>query len=444
MRLLLAGIQDEAREENVKPDGARGGAPTAGMTKTDADRRLSAQSFRTLSLRLRPANDTAAANVPAVPEPQVAEKPEFALLQIPPEPAPEPPAPAPESVSDPQPGADPALRPDVQRAPAAAETGEVVRLLLDIMARPATAAQPQERAMAADILCRLVPRLPDKFVKAICDRVALMREPPAPLLSSLFAHGDTTLVAPLLESAAIGELELERVVATGDLGRIRLIARRRVLPQGLVARLVASDDPAVLLAVLRNPGAELSVDVFRKLANATKTCPVLQAPLMTRSETPPAIAFDLFFDLPPELRRYVLTRFLADSSTIGRMLKIVATIDRDNHIAPAKADLARIVEALALGDRAEAARLLVGAAGLPLEAAQVILADTGGEPLTITCKAIGMSRKDFAICLERQKAGGAPQLSQGRDPAELQRLFDSLSYNKAKVLLTYWSWRFPA
>ncbi len=32
--------------------------------------------------------------------------------------------------------------------------------------------------------------------------------------------------------------------------------------------------------------------------------------------------------------------------------------------------------------------------------------------------------------------------SADRDIAELHRLFDSLSYNKAKVLLTYWSWRF--
>ena len=89
--------------------------------------------------------------------------------------------------------------------------------------------------MAADILCRLLPRLPGKLVKLICERVSVTRDPPAPLLSSLLTHGEPTLIAALLESAAIGDLELERVVASGDLKRIRLIARRRVLPQGLVA-----------------------------------------------------------------------------------------------------------------------------------------------------------------------------------------------------------------
>ena len=64
------------------------------------------------------------------------------------------------------------------------------------------------------------------------------------------------------------------------------------------------------------------------------------------------------------------------------------------------------------------------------------------EPLAIALKAAGMTRKNFAACLEELRVGGAPQLPEGRDPADLQGLFDSLSYNKAQVLLTYWSWRF--
>jgi len=429
--------------KHMRADGATGGGPIIGVTQAEADQRVTAQSFRALSLRLRPANNTEAASAPASCEPEVAEEPVLALLPIPPEPVPEPrpePAPVPSPETAPA-AAAPTTSPDMAHDPAEAETGEVVRLLLDIMARPAPAAQPQERAMAADILCRLLPRLPGKLVKLICERVSVTRDPPAPLLSSLLTHGDTTLIASLLESAAIGELELERVVASGDLERIRLIARRRVLPQGLVARLVASEDPAVLLALLRNPGAELSVEVFRALAAATRTHPMLQAPLMTRTDTPPAIAFDLFFDLPPELRRYVLTRFLADSSTIGRMLKIVATIDRESPARPGSGDVARMIEALARGAEDEAARLLAAAAGLSLAAARAILADAGGEPLAIALKAVGISRKDFAACLKTLKILG-PQLSEGRDSAELQELFDSLSYNKAKVLLTYWGWRF--
>jgi hypothetical protein len=31
-------------------------------------------------------------------------------------------------------------------------------------------------------------------------------------------------------------------------------------------------------------------------------------------------------------------------------------------------------------------------------------------------------------------------LDSTRDPEELQSLFDSLSFNKARILLTYWDW----
>jgi uncharacterized protein (DUF2336 family) len=420
----------------MRAQGATGGGPIIGVAQADADQRVTARSFRALSLRLRPANDTEAGGAAANCEPEVADEPVLAL--------PLSPHPLPEPSAEPAPQTAPVAAnasPDRPHDATEAERGELVRLLLDIMARPAPAAQPQERAMAADILCRLLPRLPGKLVKLICERVSVTRDPPAPLLSSLLTHADTALIAALLESAAIGDLELERVVASGDLERIRLIARRRVLPQGLVARLVASDDPAVLLALLRNPGAELSVEVFRALAAATRAHPMLQAPLMTRADTPPAIAFDLFFDVPRELRRYVLTRFLADSSAIGRMLKIVAAIDRGSLARPGNGDVAGLIAALAGGAEDEAARLLAAAAGLPLAAARAILADAGGEPLAIALKAIGIGRKDFAACLKILKSSG-PHFSEGPAATELQELFDSLSYNKAKVLLTYWGWRF--
>jgi Uncharacterised protein conserved in bacteria (DUF2336) len=319
---------------------------------------------------------------------------------------------------------------------------EVVEQLLDIMARPPAASQPNERAMAADILCRLVPRLPIPLVKAICDRVALMREPPAPLLSCLLAHAETALTAPLIEGSAIGELELKRIVATGDPNNLRLIARRRVLPQGLVARLVASGDGQVLLTLLRNPGAAMSFEVLEKLADAARADPVLMAPLMTRAETPPSIAFDLFLDLPPELRRYVLSRYLADSAAIGRMIAIAAVIDGESDVAPSKENIAPVVEALLISAGDAAARLLSRAAGVAIETARRILADKGGELLTIALKAAGMTRREFAAGLDRLKGAGATVLPQDRDIAELHRLFDSLSYNKAKVLLTYWNWRF--
>ena len=49
--------------KRVRADGGTGGGPTIGVTQAEADQRVTAQSFRALSLRLRPANDTEAAHV---------------------------------------------------------------------------------------------------------------------------------------------------------------------------------------------------------------------------------------------------------------------------------------------------------------------------------------------------------------------------------------------
>jgi hypothetical protein len=69
-----------------------------------------------------------------------------------------------------------------------------------------------------------------------------------------------------------------------------------------------------------------------------------------------------------------------------------------------------------------------------------IITDSEGEPLTVAMKAIGISRKRFAdVAATLRDAPEAP-LRCNRRIAELQTLFDSLSFTKARVLLTYWDW----
>jgi hypothetical protein len=55
-------------------------------------------------------------------------------------------------------------------------------------------------------------------------------------------------------------------------------------------------------------------------------------------------------------------------------------------------------------------------------------------------KAIGMSRTQSAAAAETLRDAPAAPLRSNRRIAELQNLFDSLSFTKARVLLTYWDW----
>jgi uncharacterized protein (DUF2336 family) len=335
--------------------------------------------------------------------------------------------------------ADSVVDPELQSA-------ETARTLLDIMAMP-TGVQPQERALAGDTLLRLVSRMPVASLVALCDRLCIMDAPPPLLVRRLINHGNAAVAGPLLERCpGISDQDLMSIVGKGDVATLRLIARRRHLSPALTDALIRHGDASVTIAVVRNPGAALSHEAFNMLAETAKTRTSLQAPLATRADTPAPIAFELFWILPPQLRRYVLSRFLTESANLDRILKIAQTLDESNgegignsRIAD-KAECEELVGLIAQGNTAEAARKLASLAGISVANAERIITDSEGEPLTVAMKAMGMSRTQSAAAAETLRDAPEAPLRSNRRIAELQNLFDSLSFTKARVLLTYWDW----
>jgi hypothetical protein len=156
------------------------------------------------------------------------------------------------------------------------------------------------------------------------------------------------------------------------------------------------------------------------------------------------VAFELFWSLPPELRRLLLSRFLTDSVTLGNILRIALSEDeslpggalREDRPAPPEALDAALDAASAL--RMEEAALRFGElAGIADGTVRRILGDRQGEPAAVLFKALGVSRVRFLEALERLGPGMALE----GDPQDLQVLFDGLSFTKARMLLTYWDWQ---
>jgi uncharacterized protein (DUF2336 family) len=215
-------------------------------------------------------------------------------------------------------------------------------------------------------------------------------------------------------------------VANGrDAAKLKLIARRRIISPALSEALIRSNDVETLVNLVRNQGASFSIESMWHLTRFAAAHPVLQAPLVTRADTPSPIVFQLFWRLPSELRRYVLSRFLTDSETIGRIL----TMNRENDGGDRKqADLSLLAR---LADAApeEAGGIYARLTHVSAETGKRIAEDAGGEALTVALKAAGLTRAQFAEMVGRRP-----------DAEALQAIFDSLSFNKARVLLTYWDW----
>lgn len=325
------------------------------------------------------------------------------------------------------------------------DAGELARSLLDMMLSGPGSGLPQERALAADALLKLIPRIPLRALVAIVDRVSIMEAPPHLLISKLINDPRIEVAGPLLENCNhISDQVLSKVIASGQVSLQRLIARRRHISAVLSDQLVEFNDTSVLLTLVRNNGAHFSHQAFHRLADhACEHQPVL-APLATRSDLPAPIAFELFWFVPAELRRYLLSRFLTDSETLTKILKITHTMQSGEPGTEAKfpdrEDIESFVSLLEAGKLPEATKLLSEIAGIAPESALRIISDRDGEPLAIALKAIGTNRARFCEIIDQLKASDFGIIKGDRNTAELQSVFESMSFNKARVLLTYWDW----
>ncbi len=325
------------------------------------------------------------------------------------------------------------------------DAGELARSLLDMMLSNPNAGQPQERALAADALLKLVPRIPFKSLVLVVDRLSIMESPPHLLVSKLINDPRIEVAGPLLELCNhISDQVLGKVIATGHVSLMRLIARRRSISATLSDQLLEFDDPSVFLTLVRNSGASFSHHAFPKLAEHAQRHHALLAPLATRPDLPAPIAFELFWFVPAELRRYLLSRFLTDSETLTKILKITHAMGGGEEGAetkfPDREQIESFIAFLNAGKLPEAASLLAEIGAIQADNAARIIADANGEPLTIALKAIGTNRVRFSEIVDILKASDFGILDAARSTAELQNIFDSMSFNKARVLLTYWDW----
>jgi Uncharacterised protein conserved in bacteria (DUF2336) len=325
------------------------------------------------------------------------------------------------------------------------DSGELARSLLDMMLSNPNAGLPQERALAADALLKLVPRIPLRALVAIVERVSIMETPPHLLVSRLINDPRIEVAGPLLEHCNhISDQVLSKVVATGQVSLQRLIARRRHISAALADQLIQFDDPSVILTLVRNAGVTVSHNAFTLLANHVVKHPAALAPFATRADLPAPIAFELYWFVPAELRRYILSRFLTDSETLTKILKITQTMQNGETAGDIKFPEAEQVEAvitfLQEGNLLEASEKLAEIAGIHFDTATRITTDREGEPLAIVLKAMGTNRARFAEIVELLKTCDFGIIRGEREVEDLQHVFDAMSFNKARILLTYWDW----
>lgn len=316
------------------------------------------------------------------------------------------------------------------------------RDLVAIMTLSSGQAQPQERLFAGDALVSILPYLQSSELASLTRTVARLDVVSGQLRSFLVCHPDPDISSRMLKDAQVlSDVDLLRLIPRANEQQLRLIARRRLLSKAVCDALIATGNTVVILDLLRNADSQLSQAAFNTLSAISANNDDLLSALCNRGDLPQAVGLKLFWQANRNLRRYLLSRFLTESSSLSRVIEVGigagAIPPLGGQAKPA--DIEQLISQVETGNP-EAAQTLARCCRIAPETAALIVADEGGEPLAVVFKAMAQSRLVTAEALKRWVLSPSCGINDSSRIIELHALFDSLSYNKARMLLSYWDW----
>ena len=319
---------------------------------------------------------------------------------------------------------------------------EASRDLVAIMTLSSGQAQPQERLFAGDALVSILPYLQSSELATLTRTVARLDVVSGQLRSFLVCHPDPDISSRMLKDALVlSDVDLLRLIPKANEQQLRLVARRRLLSMAVCDALIATGNTVVILDLLRNADSQLSQAAFNTLSAIAANNDDLMSALCNRGDLPQAVGLKLFWQANRNLRRYLLSRFLTESSSLSRVIEVGigagAIPPLGGQVKPA--DIEQLISQVETGNP-EAAQTLVRCCRIAPETAALIVADEGGEPLAVVFKAMAQSRLVTAEALKRWVLSPSCGINDASRIIELHALFDSLSYNKARMLLSYWDW----
>lgn len=306
-------------------------------------------------------------------------------------------------------------------------------------------AAPAALALAGQILVSLVRQVEADVRKRVACRLAALDHSPADVIRAL-ARDEIEVAAPvLLQSPVLSTQDLLDVVAARSTAHREVIARRSCVPPDVVAALVALKEPQVIQTLLANAGASIPRPVFGDLIALAQSVEAIRRPLIQRNDAPADLMHRLFWHVSAALRQAILQRFVID---VGDLDAAIADMldEQKAGLAPAtrsastwvQGEVQALVARARSGDMTGFTTALATVIGVDEATARRIVADTGGEPLAIACKAMGADRSQFTSILMQVDRAVLGQLRPLSFLEGLARIYDRLPAARARTLLQVW------
>ncbi|MBS1181268.1 MAG: hypothetical protein H6Q99_1148 [Proteobacteria bacterium] len=280
-------------------------------------------------------------------------------------------------------------------------------------------------------------------VTALQDRIRIATlladfdEVPASVTRALL-HDIFPVSSVMLEKAkSISEGQLLALVSTASPSHLEMIAARKTLQPSVVEALLGRMRAEDLTALAANPSITLSPSAIRHLVENAHGNPRLARQIAARmDDVQDTDLIDLFLDLDGRGRRRVIQALeiaALREFAARRPLPRVPMPDPDKVATLARACLQRNTEAMS--------RILSDLTGLDAAFLVRLLADSGGEPLSICLKAAGV---DTGIATRVILFSGVDDTRNYFDVKRLVDLYEMVSLRSALLLVDRWRGALPS
>lgn len=302
------------------------------------------------------------------------------------------------------------------------------------------------RGIIDQILTGLIHQVEADVRKKVACRLASLKSAPVGLIK-LLASDEIEIASPILfHSPVLTTSDLIEIINAKTPEHREAIAKRASIPAEVVTALVAVKEPRVIQTLLANIGAVIPRAIFNDLVVLSESVESIRRPLVDRRDLPKDIAQQMFWFASAAMRQAILQRFSIEPAELDTILAEVLE-ERNLRITPkgqrasswAAGEVQALVAKAKAGDVAGFTRALEIVTGVDSKTAARIVADVGGEPLAVACKAVGADKSQFTTIfmqLDYKRYGKARPMSflEG-----VSKTYDVLPQQRAKAMVQVWA-----
>ncbi len=337
----------------------------------------------------------------------------------------------------------------------------LVQIVGDLFFDTDTVLRDAERNIMSDILRQLIHDVEMKVRQQLAERMASEINAPRDLISAL-ANDQIEVAHPILtQSTILQDIELIEIVEHRTFGHQLAIAMRESVSEAVSEALIGTGNVDVIKTLLENENADISGKAMEYLVEQSEKIDDIQVPLINRGDLGPDLAKRMYWWVSAALRKHIVEHYrideaelddkiqdtihdilggdgsgpgIIDSTPLRKSQELAEKLQKAQAITPQL-----LIQTLRQGEVILFEDLLSQRTGLRTNLIRRFVFEPGGEGLAIACRAVDISKADFAsiFLLSRSARPGDKVV----DPNEVSRVlnfFDRIKTDTALKVVKRW------